>query len=96
MIIAAVVGGVIGALVVASMIRRNHAARDSLMAYRPMDRELLPTPFDPQGDIPKLNPEQMAKIRAQIDRGRKIEAIKLVRDWTGLGLSEAKDLVESL
>lgn len=27
--------------------------------------------------------------------GRKIEAIKLVREITGLGLKEAKDLVES-
>ena len=95
-IIAALVGAVIGALVVATMIRRNNAGRDSLMAYRPMEQDVPPTPFDPQAAISSLTPEQMAKLRAQIDRGRKIEAIKLVRDWTKMGLSEAKDLVESL
>jgi hypothetical protein len=29
-------------------------------------------------------------------RGEKIEAIKRVRQWTGLGLKEAKDAVEAL
>ncbi len=35
------------------------------------------------------------KIRAAFARGSKIEAIKLVRKHTGLGLREAKDIVES-
>jgi ribosomal protein L7/L12 len=78
------------------MIRRKNAGRDSLMAFRPVDREVMPSAFDPQAAITSLTPEQMAKLRAQIDRGHKIEAIKLVRDWTKMGLSEAKDLVESL
>lgn len=30
-----------------------------------------------------------------LDRGRKIEAIKLLRGATGLGLKEAKDMVEA-
>jgi ribosomal protein L7/L12 len=35
-----------------------------------------------------------AEVRAALERGNKIEAIKLVRERTGLGLKEAKDLVE--
>ena len=33
-------------------------------------------------------------VRAAIAQGHKIEAIRLVRERTGLGLKEAKDLVE--
>lgn len=36
-----------------------------------------------------------AAARAELAAGNKIMAIKLVRDATGLGLKEAKDLVES-
>ena len=35
-------------------------------------------------------------VRALLDRGNKIEAIKLVREQTGLGLKEAKDLVDAM
>jgi ribosomal protein L7/L12 len=33
-------------------------------------------------------------VRAALDGGRKIEAIKLIRERTGLGLRDAKDLAE--
>jgi ribosomal protein L7/L12 len=36
------------------------------------------------------------EVKAAIDRGAKIEAIKLLRDATGLGLKEAKDAVENI
>lgn len=39
--------------------------------------------------------DQMESARAALRDGRKIEAIKIVRETTGLGLKEAKDLVES-
>ena len=42
------------------------------------------------GEAAILVPE----IRAALARGQKIEAIRLVRERTGLGLKEAKDLVE--
>jgi ribosomal protein L7/L12 len=35
-------------------------------------------------------------VRALLDGGNKIEAIKLVREQTGLGLKEAKDLVDAM
>jgi len=34
------------------------------------------------------------EVSMLVQQGRKIEAIKLVRERTGLGLGEAKDLVE--
>ena len=38
---------------------------------------------------------ERAAIRALLDGGNKIAAIKRVRDMTGIGLKEAKDFVES-
>jgi large subunit ribosomal protein L7/L12 len=37
-----------------------------------------------------------AQVRAMLGAGRKIEAIKLVRDTTRMGLAEAKNLVERM
>ena len=36
------------------------------------------------------------QVIAAVDAGRKIEAIKILREETGLGLKEAKDVVDSL
>jgi large subunit ribosomal protein L7/L12 len=47
----------------------------------------------PIGD---LAAEVDGDVRALMAAGRKIEAIKLVRASTGLGLAEAKDLVERM
>jgi hypothetical protein len=41
---------------------------------------------------PGVNPEVIELMRS----GKKIEAIKLYREQTGVGLKEAKDYVESL
>lgn len=41
-------------------------------------------------------PDVLTAIRAELARGNKISAIKLMRDATGLGLAEAKREVESL
>lgn len=43
-----------------------------------------------------MTPEKMNAIVAAISRGQKIEAIKLYREATGLGLAESKDAVESM
>ena len=43
-----------------------------------------------------IDPAVLAEIRKLSDSGRKIEAIKLLREATGLGLAEAKNIVESL
>lgn len=36
------------------------------------------------------------QVIAAVDAGRKIEAIKILREETGLGLKEAKDVVDGL
>lgn len=38
--------------------------------------------------------KKIDEIRACLDNGRKIEAIKMIRHATGLGLKEAKDLAD--
>ena len=43
-----------------------------------------------------LSDEDVNEIQAAIFAGRKIPAIKVVRTATGMGLKQAKDLVESL
>ncbi|HSH96054.1 MAG TPA: ribosomal protein L7/L12 [Roseimicrobium sp.] len=45
---------------------------------------------------PSVSDEQVATLSECIFQGRKIEAIKLYRGMTGLGLKEAKDAVEEL
>ena len=46
--------------------------------------------------VATLSPEVEAQVRTLVAGGRKIEAIKLTRNATHLGLKESKDLVESL
>jgi hypothetical protein len=41
-----------------------------------------------------ISPEDLKDIEDSIFAGRKIEAIKLYRKYSGLGLKEAKDAVE--
>lgn len=43
-----------------------------------------------------VTPEIEAEARALVKAKRKIEAIKLVREATGMGLKDAKDYVEGL
>jgi ribosomal protein L7/L12 len=43
-----------------------------------------------------VDPAILAEIRALASSGRKIEAIKRLREATGLDLARAKDIVDSL
>lgn len=71
-------------LLLARYLRGQRASRDlTAPPPRPMVRV---------GDERIDNEEIRALVRAD----RKIEAIKLVRERTGLGLAEAKDAVEAL
>ena len=50
--------------------------------------------FNPQSqNIVEIAKEE---VRAILDRGQKISAIKRYRELTGVGLKESKDLVESM
>ncbi len=43
-----------------------------------------------------ISPETLAAIRSALARGNKIEAVKLYREATGLGLAESKEAVEQM
>jgi large subunit ribosomal protein L7/L12 len=82
-------------LVLIAMIARAGRKRDPLMGsappvYRGTKPVLGPAP------VATLSPEVEREVRALLAAGRKIQAIKLARDATHLGLKETKDLVEAL
>jgi ribosomal protein L7/L12 len=89
-----IIGMVIGAIgfgVVAAVRRsqdRNSALRlsDARQSGKPLGQISLEEGFS--GDT--------AEVMALMQKGNKIEAIKLVRQMTGLGLKEAKDLVDKM
>lgn len=45
---------------------------------------------------PQLDDEQVARVRGELRRGRKIAAIKAYRDFTGVDLRTARDAVERI
>lgn len=55
------------------------------------DAPPAPPPFPP-GSLPELEDE----VRRLMGERRKIEAIKLYRETTGIGLKEAKEAVEAI
>lgn len=93
-------------LVLIAMIARAGRRRDPLMGgappvYRrttPVPTAPLPTAPLPAGTLPvaTLSPEVEQQVRAELAAGRKIQAIKIARDATHLGLKETKDLVEAM
>lgn len=78
---------------------RSSRGRDPLMgggqppAYRAPSTPRNVSMVAPSLPLP---PEVEEQVRALMAAGRKIDAIKLARDVTHLGLKETKDLVESL
>ncbi len=48
------------------------------------------------GAIREMDSATLAGIKAAMDSGNKIEAIKLLREGTGLGLKESKDAIEAM
>jgi large subunit ribosomal protein L7/L12 len=83
--------------------RRRSSERD-LMAPPPRTGSPAPAPragparSSPAGAAPigDLAAEIQGEVSALVAAGRKIDAIKLVRASTGLGLAEAKELVERM
>ena len=82
--------------------RRRPGERDLIAPPRPG-----PPPPPPRATPPRAWPAGAApigdlaeeihgEVQELVAAGRKIEAIKLVRASTGLGLAEAKDLVERM
>ena len=63
--------------------------------YGKVSSEAAVCPHCGQPHPAPLESEWMSAARSELFQGNKIKAIKIVRDNTGLGLKEAKDLVES-
>jgi ribosomal protein L7/L12 len=62
------------------------------LAVRGERRGRLPIPPDASATVQQLRPQIVDLLR----RGRAIHAIKMVRQATGVGLQEAKDLVDAI
>jgi ribosomal protein L7/L12 len=71
-------------------------AKDFVEAMPPDGDSTLPVapPVAPQAH--SIGEAELAEVRALLARDNKIEAIKRVRELTGLGLKEAKDFVDAL
>lgn len=68
----------------------------NMIALSPELREKAVTP-EPSKELPDLPQfSRFVELKQLVQSGRKIDAIKLVRELTGLGLKEAKDLVEQM
>ncbi|WP_034159044.1 ribosomal protein L7/L12 [Sphingomonas sp. ERG5] len=97
--------GVVFAILVVLALRRARA-RDPLLGgqppvYRPAPLRHQPTAnatvdVSGGGQSNVMSPEVQAQVVALISAGRKIEAIKVAKEATRLGLKESKDLVEGL
>jgi hypothetical protein len=86
-------------LVLLALALRSSRSRDPLMGggQAPVYRAPPAVPRLPAEALAtSLPPEVEEQVRALLAAGRKIDAIKLARDATHLGLKETKDLVESL
>ena len=76
---------------------RRRDRRDDLTAPPPMTSVPRPAYRPPPASLgAELPPEVEQEVRALADAGRKIEAVKRVREVTGLGLAEALEVVQRL
>jgi len=79
-------------LVLAGFVYGYRKAKAHTLAGRENLDGPPPMPLDP----PRLAGDTRARIEDAMRRGRKIEAIKILREQTGLGLKEAKEHVERM
>lgn len=66
---------------------------DQLPAALAQTARAAPAPTAQPGT---LSPEALTRIQDALRAGNKIQAIKIMREATGLGLAEAKDAVEAM
>lgn len=78
---------------VALAIRRRESKEELVYEHLPPERLSAPTP---PTQAYTLDTNRMDEITAELRAGRKINAIKLYREATNLGLKEAKDAVDGI
>ena len=77
--------------------RRRHRDGQMIVQQSPLVPDPVPATPSAQRVAPgSVNLQLGRDLERLISAGRKIEAIKLVRERTGLGLKESKDAVERL
>lgn len=79
----------LGLLLMAIILSRKASGNNNSHLERKVDLILKHLGIDPNQGVDE-------KIMELMKAGQKIEAIKLYREQTGVGLKEAKDYVESL
>jgi len=84
--------GLVAALILVAR-SRSHSRRDSLMGLPRSDDAPRRSPRHPGGG---LTPEVSDEVRKLAASGKKIAAIKRLRNESGLGLKAAKQVVERL
>ena len=89
------VAGIALAILALAIVSRTRSG-DEMIAHQQRDarRPAPPPRAAAQSDDEAVL--QIPEVRRALAGDHKIEAIKLVREHTGLGLKEAKDLVERL
>ena len=86
--------GLVAGMLIGLALRRR-APRQDLTGPPAMPAPPLAA-RSPAAGLPPLDPAQSAAIAQALARGEKIEAIKLLREATGLGLRESKEAVERM
>jgi hypothetical protein len=77
--------------------RASASSKGDDLSGRPPPSFSIPRPAPLVGHDPaSLSPEALTAIRSELAHGNKINAIKLMREATGLGLAEAKQAVEAM
>jgi ribosomal protein L7/L12 len=78
-------------------LKESKEAVEALEAGQSLDWLLTgDTPAPGLADPQDPDSASRAALLALVQAGKKIDAIKLYRQWTGLGLKEAKDAIEAL
>ena len=90
---AAIAAVVLIVAMAAALVRRGSIGRGDLLRAPPVHPAAArPAP----SGVEAVDPALVAEVRAMLVRGSTIDAIKHVREATGLGLFEAKELVEQI
>lgn len=74
-------------------------SRSETLAFSPavkVDPALVPARDEAPAAVASREPAWLVEVRARVARGKMIEAIKALREATGLGLREAKEAVDAI
>jgi ribosomal protein L7/L12 len=82
----------------AALAQLQQAVSVSLPPYGPPQTSSVSSamPMSPSLGVPAAQPDWMSQVRLLKSQGQEIQAIKLYRENTGVGLREAKDYVDGL